>query len=140
MSKAQGVQFLDLSHLGRKFLAIPDVEIERYIDKAIEHLQGSRRSWSEDNNEKILYITAVYLYQLDQLCSAKPVYPYYVVHSQNQDWRFETSNARTAFNQFKQAVRGGDRVGLFHWASRSECKKLYGSEGYAFERDFGAGT
>lgn len=119
-------------------LAIPDEDVDRYILKAHDHLQATRRSWSEKDHDTVMYVTAVYLYQLDQLCTTRPAYPYYVVHSQDKDWRFETPTTRLAFNTFKKACADGERVAMFYWENKGTCIRTHASEGYAFERDFGA--
>lgn len=118
----------------------PDHVQEKYLAKAQEHLLRSGRVWCEANHDPVMYITAVYLYNMDTLSSEKLTYPYYVVHSHDTGWRFECTTVKAAFQQFKEGCKRSERVAMFYWKDKRTCERTHASEGYPFEKDFGART
>lgn len=119
------------------FLSLPDHEIDDYIQHSFHFLKRTGWSWSEDQHDLVVYMTAIYLHQMGSLVCDKQEYPRYVVHSADKDWRFVSDSYRTVYKRWKEASRDGERVALFHWKSKNECVRLQASEGYPFERDYG---
>ena len=114
-----------------------DSTIEYWVEKAKDFLNRQPWSWEEFSHLELLYGTAVYLYEVDRLLLRERKIPCYVVHCQEDDNRFETVSYVAALSQFKRKDKDKQRVALFHWLNAYEHKRLYASDGYAFNRDFG---
>lgn len=101
-----------------------------------------KNGWSltDENRPYVIQMTSIYLLHMDELmakCAVKlQRKECYVVHSQDNDWRFQTSSYKVAFDRFKAGCSASERVGLFHWDSRCVCRRLHASDNYTLTRDY----
>lgn len=107
-----------------------------WIAEADEFLSSQKWSWHTDSADAIFFSTAIYLYHMSQLLNRVMTYPCYVVHSQDHDWRFVSSDYAPAFKRFKSSIRRGERVGLFHWIHANKCERIGVGNEYALTRDY----
>lgn len=119
-----------------KFDSLPESDIQLWIDRAQGHV--GRQGWTYDEFDyaELVYCTALYLWQVDKLIHKPRQFPCYVVHSVKDDSRFESPSYSIAFKHFKRLDKDG-RAALFHWPNKDQHERLYHSEGYPFERDYG---
>lgn len=96
-----------------------------------------KNGWSitDENRVKIIQETAVYLMHIDKLGIKLERKDCYVVHSQDKNWRFQTVDRNVAFQKFKDAGKN-ERVGMFHWDDRCNCRRLFTSDNYTLTRDY----
>lgn len=132
----EGKMMSESNTLKQSFAALDSSVQELWLERAIEHLQKSGYSWTAEYHDVLVYITAVYLFQISLMAKTKPEYPFYVVHSMDKEWRFISQDYREAYKRFVLADRK-ERVALFFWRGKNVCEKLTASDGYVFDRDFG---
>lgn len=110
---------------------------DHWIEMAKNYLDRSAFSWAAKDEERLVYLTAVYLYQVRSLCKQPvPAFPFFVVHNQDTGARFTTPSVREATGKFGAASRRNQRIGVFYWAGKNLCIRRWASDGYSFDRDF----
>lgn len=127
-----------VTHTEKPFDLLDETTIQLWISKAQTFLGKQGWSWDDFAYAELVYSTAVYLYHVEKLLSKQAVYPCYVVHSQDDESRFESGSYVTALNHFKRLDKDGHCVALFHWPDKRGSKRLYASEGYHYSRDYGS--
>lgn len=121
------------------------------MTKSLEGLLGHAQDWAtraeafilkngwsltDENRQSLIQTTATFLMHVDKLGAKLQRKECYVVHSQDNDWRFQTSSYKVAFDRFKSGCVANERVGLFHWDSRCVCRRLHASDNYTLTRDY----
>lgn len=92
-------------------------------------------SVTDENRQYLIQMTAIYLLHVDQLGIMQTRRDCYVVHSQDKDWRYQTSDRADAYARFKKYV-ATERVGMFYWDGKGNCDRLHASENYTLTRDY----
>lgn len=123
------------------FDALPTHKQELWMRNAVEHLDRTGISFEEDAHDVVIYLTAIWLYQLSDHTITKQTYPCYVVHCIEEGWRFVTNSSHIAFNKWKRAAQrnaknGGNRVALFYYKKAHEQVRKYATEGYPYDKDY----
>jgi hypothetical protein len=106
-----------------------------WATRAEEFLSRNKIGLDDDNRQKVIQMTCLFLQELEKSGAKSERKSCYVVHSQDRDWRFQTAVRSEAYIRFKRLGQD-ERVAMFYWTDRGECKKLYASEGYTLSRDY----
>jgi hypothetical protein len=106
-------------------------------EEAIRFIQDQKWNVDADKFDELVIVTGSYLKRAAGLLRAgKMSYPCYVVHNQDNDFRFESRTERAAMSLFKEAIKHDDRVGLFYYDVHGRQQRLKASVGYSLTRDF----
>lgn len=101
-----------------------------------------KNGWSitDENRPYVIQMTAIYLSHMDELNSKLVVKldrkNCYVLHSQDEDWRYQSTDYNVVYQKFKWAIANNKRVGMFYWDSKGDCKRLHASDNYTLTRDY----
>lgn len=122
---------------GQSFNSLTAAEQQVWIEAAEHHLERNQWHWGEANHASVMYITAVYLFELGKQATTAQ-FPHYVVVSQDKPWRFTTADFVLAARRFRVGVKENERVAMFIWSTRDKCQRLHASDDYSLGYDFGA--
>lgn len=123
------------------FEALPVKQQELWLIRARDHLDKTGLSYAENDRDVVLYMTALFLFHIQDYTIHSMVYPCYVVHCIEEGWRFVTDSFAMAHSKFKRAAERGNKLGqnrvaLFHWTKDQKCEKRFASAQYPFETDY----
>lgn len=130
-----------LNGYGQAFNSLTEAEQQVWLEAAEHHLERNQWHWQkgpgESNHATVMYITAVYLFELSKRAITAQ-FPHYVVVSQDKPWRFTSADFVLAARRFRVGVREGERVAMFIWTTKDKCQRLHASDDYTLGYDFGA--
>lgn len=123
------------------FETLAERDQETWMRKSVEFLDRNGVSYFRDTQDAVIYLTAVYLYNLREHTIEHMHYPCFVVHCFEENWRFVCDSHPVAFARFKRAAKRGNRAGpnrvaLFHWRSVGDCVVKFATEGYPYDKDY----
>lgn len=101
-----------------------------------------KNGWSitDENRPYVIQMTSMYLLHMDELLTKGAVKLQrrncYVVHSQDEDWRYQSTDRSVVYQKFKWELVCAKRVGMFHWDDKGNCIRLYASDNYTLTRDY----
>lgn len=107
-----------------------------WADRAEAFIVQNGWSITDENRQKLIQTTSLYLMHMDAANVSLARKDCYVVHSQDKEWRYQTKGRAVAFDKFKKADKSGDRVAMFHWDDKGNCTRLFASDGYTLSRDY----
>lgn len=119
------------------FYDLPPSEMMSWCERAVKFVEKQGWTYTEFDRTELMFGVAVFLYYVSSKVNQATKYPLYVVHSADNDWRFETASYQEAFEIWKKRNRHGERVALFHWEHKDHHVKRFASEDYPFSKDYG---
>lgn len=106
-----------------------------WADRAEAFIIQNGWSLTDENRQKLIQTTSLYLMHMDAQNVSLARKDCYVVHSQDKEWRYQTKDRRNAFIRFKVHDKV-ERVAMFHWDDKGNCTRLFASDGYSLSRDY----